>query len=587
MILPPQFVYDLLVALIVIGTVILVLGLVKLVYVPLAGWFEVRDRWRRRRQRRGGPAPTALAGPSTFVSVVVPGYNESAVIANCVHSVVASAHTNLEVILVDDGSSDDTYAIMQSLADQYDVVRAITQPNSGKGAALNRGAQEASGEILLFVDSDGVFLPDTITELLRGFDDPRVGAVCGDDRPVNTDRLQTRLLTVISHVGTGLVRRALHILRCLPIVSGNIGAFRRDALQESGLLREDTLGEDLELTWRLRSFGYRAAFAPRALVYAESPSSLRGLWKQRVRWARGLLQTVRIHARMIANPRYGTFGAYLLYTVLSMILFPILQLAVLLIATVLLTADVTLLPVSVWQLLLWLGLPLAIGLVIYAMVLNRALQDLRFAWTLPLWPAYSVLMSFTMLRALWLEATNAPARWNKLERTGVVSVGAARSGLEETALTRGATVPSPEDDVPTEVIELPPDGAAGSGGRLPWGPFGGLTGNRAMARPFPLPSQRSAATCLLPDSVALQLRPHEHRAPQLGRPLPTPSADVRSGRSRRVDARPTPAQPSPDDPWRRPTPVEPSPDDPWRPTPTFPDRPTAMADLFPGPAHEE
>lgn len=411
-----------------LGLVILVFGGVKLVYVPLALIFEVDQDVQRRGVAQGVARHRrrTLLAEQPLVSVVVPGYNEGPVIENCVHSILASDYPHLEVILVDDGSTDNTPQLMAALADQYQDVRFIRQANAGKGAALNTGARQTSGEILMFVDSDGIFLPNTVTEMLLGFTDAKVGAVCGDDRPVNLDRVQTRFLNVISHVGTGLVRRALHVLRCLPIVSGNIGAFRREALEKSGLLREDTLGEDLELTWRIHQAGYRVNFAPRALVYAESPSTIRGLWKQRVRWARGLLQCVRLHWKLIGNPRHGMFGVFLAFTVVTGVMIPVLQLTLLVLLPVTFATGGNQFTAPIWDLLLWLGLPIALGLSVFAMALNRALGDLRHAWTTPLWPVYSVMMSVTLVAALISELRGQPARWNKLERTGVVSVGEAR-----------------------------------------------------------------------------------------------------------------------------------------------------------------
>ncbi|MFV3577863.1 glycosyltransferase, partial [Mycobacterium tuberculosis] len=98
------------------------------------------------------------------------------------------------------------------LSERHARVHAVRQENAGKGAALNRGIALARGEVVLLVDADGVFRPDTITRLLRGFRDARVGAVCGNDRPVNLDRVLTRFLALVSHVGTGLMRRALDVL---------------------------------------------------------------------------------------------------------------------------------------------------------------------------------------------------------------------------------------------------------------------------------------------------------------------------------------------------------------------------------------
>ena len=288
---------------VVIGVTLLVTGVVRLLNVPFAIVFELR--WRRRRRRSRSLTDGTIFDEPPMVSIVVPAYNESVVIANCVLSIARSDYEPYEAICVDDGSSDDTYARMRELVEELPHVRAMTTPNGGKGSALNAGIAEAQGSVVMLVDADGVFGPDTISGMVRSFNGCRIGAVCGNDRPVNLDRVQTRFLSLISHLGTGLMRRAMDELHCLPIVSGNIGAFRRDVLDLTGPLREDTVGEDLELTWRVYLAGYRIAFAPHSLVYAESPSTFRGLWKQRVRWARGLLQTIVVHPRLIGNPSHS------------------------------------------------------------------------------------------------------------------------------------------------------------------------------------------------------------------------------------------------------------------------------------------
>jgi len=322
---------------------------------------------------------------------------------------------------------------MLELAAADPRVRALRQENAGKGAALNTGIAAARGDVLVLVDADGLFRPDTLVRLLRGFRDPHVGAVCGNDRPVNLDHVLTRLLALISHVGTGLMRRALDVLGCLPVVSGNVGAFRRDVLERVGPLRTDTLGEDLELTWRVHRAGYGVTFAPDALVFAESPSTVRGLWRQRVRWARGLLQSTALHRDMIGNPRYGPFGAYLLYATLAQVVAPFLQVLGAGALTVLVVVQGPgRLPASLLGWVLLVGLPLSLALLLLAVVLDRAPGDLRHLWTVGLWPVYSAFMTFVVLDAARLELTRAENRWNKLERSGTVSVpgllGDGRSG---------------------------------------------------------------------------------------------------------------------------------------------------------------
>lgn len=406
----------------VIAITVLIGGLIRLALVPFAILFEARHRGHR-----ADDAPVTLDTIFTeppLVTVVVPAYNEGVVIENCLRSIVRSRYDRYEVIAVDDGSSDDTFPRMQALASEFPQITAIRQENAGKGAALNTGLARARGSVVMLVDADGLFGPHTITRMLRGFHDEGVGAVCGNDRPVNLDRIQTRFLALISHLGTGLMRRAMSELHCLPIVSGNIGAFRRDVLDATGPLREDTVGEDLELTWRVYGVGRRIAFAPHALLYAESPSTPRALWRQRVRWARGLLQVTRLHWRMIGRPRYGMFGPFLLYNTLTQIVVPFLQvLGIFLIAGLALAGWGPVTSVGLWQLVIFVGLPLSITLLVIAVLLDRSPGDLRHAWTLPAWPVYSSLMTLVMIKAVWLEVSGAENRWNKLDRTGTVSVG--------------------------------------------------------------------------------------------------------------------------------------------------------------------
>ncbi|CBT77425.1 MAG TPA: glycosyltransferase family 2 protein [Glutamicibacter sp.] len=431
-------------------TVILSVGVLKLLLIPLALLFEcrrgllftrsgklsalppgsranavIRPRRQTRASRHFGLTPDYK------VSVIIPAYNEEVVLRACVESIVRNKGNLAEVVIVDDGSTDGTARLMHELAQEHRLVRAISQENAGKGAALNRGIAVATGEILVFVDADGIFSPVTIPWLLTGFRDGKVGAVCGDDRPVNLDRVLTKMLSVLSHLGTGVVRRALSLIHCLPVVSGNIGAFRADLVRELGGFRTDTVGEDLELTWRFYGAGYRVVFEPRAIVLAESPSTLQALWKQRVRWARGLLQSIKIHWRMHGNLRFGPFGVFLLFNFLTMVVVPLAQILVLagllyFIPAGLITfgggEEATLIGRTA-MVIGWIGIGVTLASVVLGIALNTAWRDLANLWTLPLWPFYATGMGLTMLAAVAFEIRGRPAKWNKLQRTGVISSG--------------------------------------------------------------------------------------------------------------------------------------------------------------------
>jgi biofilm PGA synthesis N-glycosyltransferase PgaC len=346
---------------------------------------------------------------------------------------------------VDDGSTDGTLKEMMKYEGAAKV-KIIAQPNGGKASALNHGFRFSKGEILFFVDADGIFTPDTIREMLLAFNTAKIGAVCGNDAPVNLDRPLTQLMALQTHVGTGFVRRALAEINCLPIVSGNIGAFRRSVLErtmtpsgfpthsgpdrlwpflrsrkEGEPLTKGFIGEDLELTWRIHKAGYRVNFAPRAVVLAEVPSTIEALWKQRVRWARGLLQTARIHHKLFFNRKLGALGWYLPINYFNMVIIPIIQLLVILLVILFAFAGYSPIQPNTLSVILWLGLGGALFTVLFSIALDGALKDLRYFYAVFLWIPYSIMMDLVTIWAIILELRGKKAEWNKFERTGVIS----------------------------------------------------------------------------------------------------------------------------------------------------------------------
>lgn len=400
-----------------LGLICVVFGVITLFYIPLAMLFELR------RSKR--PLPC-----NPLVSIVIPAYNEERVIVHCLDSIVGSDYEKLELIVVDDGSTDKTLEVLLENRQRWEEAGALkeyfrlvilSQRNKGKAAALNRGISRSRGEFIFLVDADGVFTPGAIHKLLQGFRERRVGAVCGNDRPVNIHNCQTRWLNLQTHVTTGLVRRALAVINCLPIVSGNIGAYRRCVLQKIGPLREDILGEDLELTWRVHKAGYKVNFVPEAIVSAEVPKNLSGLWQQRVRWARGFLQTTKAQLGMLFKGKYAPFSFYLPLNVFCMVVLPLVQLGILILLPVMYALGLDPIPSGIWQLLCWLGLVFAFLITVLAIALDKAWRDLKYLYVIPLWAFYSLFLNAVMLWSIILELRKTPAAWNKLERTGIVS----------------------------------------------------------------------------------------------------------------------------------------------------------------------
>jgi cellulose synthase/poly-beta-1,6-N-acetylglucosamine synthase-like glycosyltransferase len=262
------------------------------------------------RAHRRLPSFVALCPPgfAPDVSVVIPAYNEEAGIAATVQSMVGSRYRGrIEVIVVDDGSTDDTAAIVRAL--RVPGVRLISQPNAGKPAALNTGIAAAASDILILVDGDTVFQPDTIAHLAAPFAAPRIGAVSGNTKVGNRRGILGGWQHIEYVMGFNLDRRMFDLLGTIPTVPGAIGAFRRAALDAVGWVSGQTLAEDTDLTMAICRTPWRVVYQPDAIAWTEAPASLRQLWRQRYRWCYGTMQAMWKHRRALIEPgQSGRFG---------------------------------------------------------------------------------------------------------------------------------------------------------------------------------------------------------------------------------------------------------------------------------------
>ncbi len=258
------------------------------------------QRYRRRRHRPG-------YAPS--VSVIIPAYREEAVIVPTVKSLLTQNYDGtIEIIVVDDGSPDDTLGMAQRTFADESRVRVLTKLNGGKASALNFGIQHASGDIIVALDADTLFDPGTVHFLIQPLADPHVGAVAGNAKVGNRINLVTRWQALEYITSQNLDRRAFALLDCIMVVPGAIGAWRKSLVLEVGGFSNDTLAEDQDLTLSIGRGGYRVAYADRAIAWTEAPDTLRALAKQRFRWAYGTLQCAWKHRDLLFRPRAGTLG---------------------------------------------------------------------------------------------------------------------------------------------------------------------------------------------------------------------------------------------------------------------------------------
>jgi cellulose synthase/poly-beta-1,6-N-acetylglucosamine synthase-like glycosyltransferase/peptidoglycan/xylan/chitin deacetylase (PgdA/CDA1 family) len=351
------------------------------------------------------------------VSILVPAYNEAAGIAATVTSLVDTWYGGpLEVIVVDDGSTDATARIAARLG--YPEVRVIRQGNAGKPAALNRGIAAARYDLLVLVDGDTVFQPDTLTYLVDRFRDPGVGAVSGNTKVGNRTGILGRLQHLEYVVGFNLDRRMFDMLAVMPTVPGAVGAFRRGALAAAGWLSSDTLAEDTDLTMAICRSGWRVTYEESAIAWTEAPAGLRQLWRQRYRWCYGTLQAIWKHRRaVIERGASGRFGRRCLpYLMVFQVLMPLLAPAVD-IATVYSLAFLT--PLKAVE--FWAGFTV-LQMLVCAYALRLDGERLGPLWALPFQQVvYRQMIYLITIQSVIAALLGSLQRWQPLQRAGVFS----------------------------------------------------------------------------------------------------------------------------------------------------------------------
>jgi cellulose synthase/poly-beta-1,6-N-acetylglucosamine synthase-like glycosyltransferase len=187
-------------------------------------------------------------------------------------------------------------------------VRLVSQPNSGKPAALNRALEAAKHEVIVTVDADTLFEKDALDRLVQPVRDPTVGAVSGNTKVGNRRRLLGRWQHIEYVMGFNLERRMYEMLGFMPTVPGAIGAFRREALVDIGGVSGATLAEDTDITLDIGRAGWRVVYAEDARAWTEAPGTVRGLFRQRSRWAYGTIQSIWKHRSALWSRGRGGFG---------------------------------------------------------------------------------------------------------------------------------------------------------------------------------------------------------------------------------------------------------------------------------------
>src|SRR5438132_571654 len=252
------------------------------------------------------PRRTNFSGP---ISVVMAAYSEEKVIAETLRTLLATDYRGeIEVVVVDDGSRDQTAAEVERVGQGDSRVRLLQQQNHGKARALQRGLAAARNGIVVFIDADTQCQRDTLPRLLEPFADARIGAVSGHAKVGNLRTFIARCQALEYTCGFNLDRRAYNRWKCITVVPGAISAIRQDAIDEAGGLSLETLAEDTDLTLSLHRHRQRIVYVPEAIAWTEAPETVATLARQRSRWAYGTLQCLWKHRDMVFNWNYRALG---------------------------------------------------------------------------------------------------------------------------------------------------------------------------------------------------------------------------------------------------------------------------------------
>jgi len=275
---------------------------VQLLTAPCYGWLA-------RQQAARSPV-----GRKPSVSVLIPAWNEEVGILKTMQSVLATGYEKLELIVINDGSTDGTHDLVSRFKAAHDEQAAspntphilyLNIPNGGKARALNQGLARSSGEFIITIDADSVMDPQAIQNLLAQFSEQDVGAAAGNVI-VGNRKNPIALLQQLEYLYGFFFKRADSVFNSVYIIGGAAAAYRKSTLDAVGGFDDEIITEDIEMSTRILSHGFKTRYAADAVIYTEGPSDWKGLCQQRLRWKFGRILTFLKHKDMFFNRRRGS-----------------------------------------------------------------------------------------------------------------------------------------------------------------------------------------------------------------------------------------------------------------------------------------
>lgn len=389
-----------------ISIVLLIVVLSKLLFFVS---FASRHQHHHRRH-----SPRRVKGTPTLVSVIVPAHNEGPTLENCIKGLQRQTYRHFEIIIVENNSTDETEEIANRLSEEFRYIRVVSEPRLGKARALNAGLRAAWGSIIICVDADSILKRDAVEQLVLSMSNPEIVAVGGNVRVANRGHAFGMQQAVEYITGLTLQRRTFAHLNCMQVISGAIGAFRKQALLDVGGYSTDTVVEDMDITITLARQGGKIIFNPYAIAYTEAPETIQDFMKQRYRWTYGGFQVAAKHRDILFRPAAGPLG---MIGMPYFVIFPWVDVFIsLMLAVSLLRAMLTGDALGLLFFFLFMCLLQATA-VFYALHLDKESKKLLLVAFLDN-IFYNHLISFVTVRAGLNYARRRSATWHKLHRYG-------------------------------------------------------------------------------------------------------------------------------------------------------------------------
>lgn len=350
------------------------------------------------------------------VSIIVPCFNEGIVIERSIESLLKLHYPKIEIVVVDDGSTDDTYerALRYEGGRGNATVHVLHQVNRGKATALNTGIKHSVGDLVISVDADSRLDPASLLYVVPHFEKPEVGAVAGNVKVVNRTNFLTRMQALEYIEGLNMVRRSQGFFSAVNVIPGPLGVFRRTVLDEVGYYDSDTFAEDCDITIKILAHRWKIEYEPYAITWTEAPEKVSSFFRQRYRWTRGILQSLRKHAPSLRGGSGFVNTFVLWYMGFEALLWPAMNIF----AQIYFLYVVVFFDMSIFV-IFWWGQLTVLDIVVAMFCLSMEKESMRLAPYSILYRIYFVVMTdVCKVIATVEEFLQVQMGWGKLERTG-------------------------------------------------------------------------------------------------------------------------------------------------------------------------